>query len=249
MAAMLFGKKIDPNVACLAPLFDLFVDQESHLHWDLESGELFVNGQLISFSKYFGRSNVFGKVTDHMASNYFLIRNYLFAHPEIKRHNQLYERETPTKAANLVLAKSLGLMIPKTVIGMKIDDENSIIKPLTGGFHATAGSTSLFTAILQKRISGPNRRLFIVGKETFGFQILSNKLDYRDDPDVRIGVAEFDQTTIDKSKKLAAKLGLSYTAIDFVGNYFLEINSMPMFAAFDQIMDGKIGLAIRRSLN
>ena len=249
MTAALFGKKEDPNIAALVPLFDIFIDQESHLHWDLDADKLFVNGVSVTFTKYFGRSNVFGKVTDQMAANYFLMRNYLLAHKNIKRLNQGYERETPTKAANLLLAKKLGLQIPKTVIGTDIDEEEAIVKPLTGGFHVEQRSKALFTAILQKRIRCTNRRLFVVGDEMFSFEIQTTKLDYRKDPDLRIAIAEFDEETIKHSKNLADEMGLSYAALDFVENYFLEINSMPMFVAFDQITSGKLAKAIRASLD
>jgi hypothetical protein len=249
MTAALFGKKEDPNIAALVPLFDIFIDQESHLHWDLDTDKLFVNGEPVTFTKYFGRSNVFGKVTDQMAANYFLMRNYLIAHKNIKRFNQDYERETPTKASNLILAKKLGLRIPKTVIGTEIDEEEAIVKPLTGGFHVEQRSKALFTAILQKRIRGTNRRLFVVGNEIFSFEIQTTELDYRKDPDLRIALAEFDEKTIKYSKKLADEMRLSYAALDFVENYFLEINSMPMFVAFDQITSGKLAKAIRASLD
>ena len=249
MTAALFGKKEDPNIAALVPLFDIFIDQESHLHWDLDADKFFVNGESVTFTKYFGRSNVFGKITDQMAANYFLMRNYLLAHKNIKRLNRDYERETPTKAANLLLAKKLGLHIPKTVIGTAIDEEDAIVKPLTGGFHVEQRSKALFTAILQKRIRGTNRRLFVIGDKTFSFEIQTTKLDYREDPDLRIAIAEFDEETIKHSKKLADEMGLSYAALDFVENYFLEINSMPMFVAFDQITSGKLAKAIRASLD
>jgi len=249
MTAALFGKKEDPNIAALVPLFDIFIDQESDLRWDLDSDVLFVNGEAVTFTKYFGRSNVFGKLTDQMSANYFLIRNYLLAHKNIRRLNQLYERETPTKAANLALARSLGMLVPRSVIGTSIDEEDAIVKPLTGGSYVKTGSKAVFAAILQKKISGLNRRLFIVGKETFGFEILSSKLDYREDPDVRIGTTEFDQITVMNSKKLASEMGLTFSALDFVGDFFLEINSMPMFVAFDQFAGGRIAKSIRLNLD
>jgi hypothetical protein len=249
MSAALFGKKEDPNISALLPYFDIFIDQESHLHWDLETDKLLVNGEEVEFTKYFGRSNVFGKITDQMSANYFLIRNYLIAHSSIKRHNQLYERETPTKASNLALAKRLGMIIPKTVIGTSIDNPDAVIKPITGGSFVVSGKKANFTAILQERIYGVNRRLFIVGDESFGFEIHSEKLDYRDDPSVSLCETTFDQDDLLRSKRLAKSIGLTYAALDFIDNYFLEINSMPMFVAFDQISMGKIAKAIRFTLN
>lgn len=249
MTTVLFGKKEDPNINLLLPFYDGFIDQESDLEWDLESDKLSVNGVETIFSHYFGRSNVFGKVSNLMMANYYLMKNYLIAHPEISRHNHKYEQETPTKASNLLLAKKTGLKIPRTVIGTSIDETDAIIKPLTGGFHTSPGSKAIFTAILQQRIIGVNRRLFVVGKQSFGFDIHSTKLDYRDDPNVSITASVFDDATIDKAHQLAELLGLTYAALDFVGDYFLEINTLPMFAAFDPLTNGNLAKSIRHSLD
>jgi dsRNA-specific ribonuclease len=248
-SSCLFGKLRDPNISALSPYFDLFIDQEDTLHWDLDSDTLFVNGNAVQFASYFGRADTFGHSTDRMAANYFLMKNYLIAHPEIRRHNRTYERETPTKASNLLLAKSMGLKIPRTVIGQQVDMADSIVKPLTGGHYVVAGSSANYAAIIQERIHGPNRRLFIVGSESFGFQVKSSELDYRKDAAAELQHAFFSQELIDRSIQMAKRLGLSYTALDFVGDYFLEINSMPMFVAFDQLLQGQIAKAIRYTLD
>jgi hypothetical protein len=246
--AVLFGKIRDPNIAALTSHFDLLIDQEDELSWDLEADSLEVNGYPIHFTRYFGRADTFGPSTDQMSANFFLMKNYLLAHPEIRRHNQTYERETPTKASNLFLAKRIGLTIPQTIIGKHAVLVDSIVKPLTGGHYVVAGSSARYAAIIQERINGINRRLFLVGHKTFGFEISSSALDYRVDAAVELRRTNFSSTIIEKSFKLAGTLGLSYTALDFVDDYFLEINSMPMFAAFDRLLEGQIARAIRSTI-
>ena len=86
-------------------------------------------------------------------------------------------------------------------------------------------------------------------EELSGGEIHSEKLDYRDDPSVSLCETTFDQDDLLRSKRLAKSIGLTYAALDFIDNYFLEINSMPMFVAFDQISMGKIAKAIRFTLN
>jgi D-alanine-D-alanine ligase-like ATP-grasp enzyme len=40
------------------------------------------------------------------------------------------------------------------------------------------------------------------------------------------------------------ELGLTFGAADFIDETFLEINTMPMFVAFDQVADGAIAKSI-----
>jgi hypothetical protein len=249
MTALLFGKLEDPNIRALAPLFDVFVDQEAEIEWSINDDLIRVGNTLVTFDKFFGRANVFGKSTDQMAANFFLIKNYLLAHSSIKRHNSKYERETPTKAANLILAKRIGLCIPETIIGTKSNFENGIVKPLTGGFQVQNGNSSIYASILQEKIVGKNRRVFIIGGKTFGFEIQSNFLDYRIDPSVKISEINISKDMSSKCLSLAGNLGLTYAAIDFISDYFLEINSMPMFVAFDVVSNNKLATEIRDSLD
>ena len=246
--SLLFGKLRDPNIKALAAHFDLFVDQEDELQWDLQTDNLTVNGRRVRFSRYFGRADTFGQSTDQMSANYYLMRNYLLAHPEIRCHNRGYERDTPTKAANLILARSVGLQIPRTLIGTKAELDDSIVKPLTGGHYVVQGASARYAAIIQQRIRGINRRLFVVEEHSFGFEIRTAELDYRQDAAVELRQCEFSTELVEQAFELASRLRLSYAALDFVDQYFLEINTMPMFAAFDQLIDGQIARAIRYAL-
>jgi len=244
----LFGKKSDPNIAALVRHFEIFIDQDSHMHWDLETDQFFVNGKEMFFTKYFGRADVFEENNFQKYSNYHLMQNYLLSHPHILRHNPRYSRETPIKAANLVTAKRVGLRVPRTVIGTKSALEDCIVKPLTGGAHAVAGNEAQYTAIVQERMYGMNRRLFLVGDQHFGFELKTNKLDYRDDPNTTVSPWDFDPDLIEKTREVAKRVGLTYCAADFMDDVFLEVNSGPMFAAFDAKVNGRLAKAIRDTI-
>ena len=251
MAAALFGKIRDPNIRCLLPLFDLFIDQEAALEWDLDEDVLLHNREVVSFTSYFGRADVFGDSTDLMKANYFLLRNFLLAHPEISRHNKAYERETPLKAANLYWARKHGFTIPRTTVGVCLEGfevSNAVVKPLTGGHYVVEGVRARYPAIIQQKVRGSNRRLFLVGEQHFGFEIASDALDYRTDPSVKIKICPFPEDVVRSALGYSRYLGLTFAALDFIDNVFLEINTMPMFSAFDLLTDGQLSKAVRDSL-
>ena len=58
--------------------------------------------------------------------------------------------------------------------------------------------------------------------------------------------------TKNNSKKLAKKLGLNFCALDFINdgntNWFLEVNNMPMFAAFNAKTNNALAETIYREL-
>jgi hypothetical protein len=248
MNYVLFGQMSDPNIAAVRDLFDVFVDQETDLTWDLQKDRLFVDGEPLEVTAFFGRSNVFSENSHQKYSNWYLFVNFLASHPEIKRYNKHYNRETPTKALNLYLAKECGLLIPKTIIGRGPMDGDCIVKPLTGGAHCASGNEAIYTAIVQERIPGTNRRLFLVGNQHFGFKINTTKLDYRDDPNVTVDIESFDDETVRKVRSVSEKIGLTFCAADFMDDVFLEINSGPMFSSFDRIVEGAVARAIRNEL-
>jgi len=248
MTYVLFGQMSDPNIAAVREYFDVFVDQEANLTWDMETDVLSVDGEPLEMTGFFGRANVFVENTHQKYSNWHLFVNYLACHPDVKRYNKGYNRETPTKARNLYLAKKVGLPIPKTIIGRGPMDGDCVVKPLTGGAHCAAGNEAMYTAIVQERIRGMNRRLFLIGNQHAGFKLHTTMLDYRDDPHTKLEVEHFDDDTVMRVRTVAERMGLTYCAADFMDDTFLEINSGPMFAAFDRIVEGAIGRAIRDEL-
>jgi D-alanine-D-alanine ligase-like ATP-grasp enzyme len=83
-------------------------------------------------------------------------------------------------------------------------------------------------------------RVFRVGREFHGFAIRSNNIDYRADNDCRIEpLTKLPADLTRKLKRLTDRLGLDFAAADYktcatTGELkFLEVNTSPMFVAFD----------------
>jgi hypothetical protein len=248
MTSVLLGQPSDPNIKALIPHFDLLIDQTDIVEWDVNDDILTVNGRDINMTSYFGRANVFEQNTEQKRDTFYLLKNYVEAHENVNRYNKGYNYETPMKAYNLFEAQRLGLRVPRTMIGYATNYAESIKKPLTGGKHVIIGNRSLSPAILQERQPGRNFRLFIVGGDVFTFEVQSKFLDYRDDPKVVVVPARMDAELISKAKQLTYVLGLDFCAMDFMEDVFLEVNTGPMFAAFDAQVAGSLSLAIAENI-
>lgn len=248
MTYVLFGQMSDPNIAAVRGHFDVLIDQSDDLSWDINQNQLIWGGEPVNMTGFFGRANVFEENTEQKRANWHLMVNFLDINSHISRYNRRYKRETPVKAANLHRARSVGLKIPQTIIGKGPMEGDCIVKPLTGGAHCLSGNEAHWTGIIQERIRGTNRRLFIVGEQHFGFRLETTELDYREDPFVELYVEHFDDDTVDKVRAVGRDLGLTFLAADFMDDVFLEVNSGPMFSAFNGVVNGAIASAIRAGL-
>ena len=79
-------------------------------------------------------------------------------------------------------------------------------------------------------------------------RVQSKFLDYRDDPKVAVVPARMDAELISQAKQLTYVLGLDFCAMDFMEDVFLEVNTGPMFAAFDAQVAGSLSLAIAENI-
>jgi glutathione synthase/RimK-type ligase-like ATP-grasp enzyme len=83
-----------------------------------------------------------------------------------------------------------------------------------------------------------------------GFSLTSPDLDYRTHQRSRLKPARVPAALGQKFYALCEDIGLDFAAGDFMrdpaghGHRFLEVNSQPMFAAFDQVSGGKLCDAI-----
>ena len=197
------------------------------------------------------RYNVFEESTWHKYNNFYLLKNYILTN-NVKAYNRKHRSSEVEKLYNLHLAKNYNLNIPKTFCGIELKDTDTIVKPIMGGAHASEGNKAIYPAIIQKKIVGINKRLFIIKNKTFCFDIITNALDYRDDINSTLKLGNMNKNTINNSKKLAKKLGLNFCALDFINDnnkdWFLEINTMPMFSAFNIKTNNKLAKTIHEEL-
>ena len=255
MSTYLFGQLSDPNIHALIPHFDKFIDQNSEFHWDLQTNVLDVDGEIINdIDAIFMRANVFEENTHQKYANFYLMRNYVSYHDHIKIYNRHCHRETPFKLYNLKVAMDTGLSVPYTeATRVGKQDGDTILKPITGGMHTEVGNVAVFTTTVQQQIHGKNKRLYTIGDKQFGFEVVTDKVDYRDDVNTYVVSATIPEDEALKVKELMKKLNLNFSAADFMvddndKHWFLEVNTLPMFAAFDKEVNGEISKTLHDEL-
>ena len=232
--------------------------------WDMQLDQLSLNGKIITPTAILLRHDTFNSVSDPNVSYTWFqtIRSWALAHQNTSFFNKQYIGMN--KSYNLVMAKQVGLTIPRTLISNQVQSfqqveqpDQYIIKPVTGGKYTITladfltdenlkKNTQLPLFYLQNRLIQPEMRIFGIGKQFFAFNIQSGLLDYRIDQSVEVTAVEVPKRLSRKLALLMEHLNLDYGAADFktcpkTGKLiFLEINSNPMFAKFNQVSNGAI---------
>ena len=192
------------------------------------------------------------------------VTGWLAAHPEIFIFNRRNLNRLTNKPLVLKWAQECGLEIPQTLITNareRLEGFEKVVKPINGGGYceplADVVARTQFKdgraaapAIVQERLTQPEVRIYRVGDRYFAFNVISAELDYRTTQNCRVefaGDAESSYPELtDGLGKLLARLGLDFAAADFktapaTGDLlFLEVNTGPMFAVFNEASDGKL---------
>jgi hypothetical protein len=196
---------------------------------------------------------------------YTAVTGWLATHPEVFIFNRRNLNQVTNKPLVLKLAQDCGLAIPETLItndGERLSQyEDKVVKPINGGGYCEPLAEVLertplkdgraaAPAIIQQRLVPPEIRIYAVGKEYFAFNVISSELDYRANQNCRVEFVDVDVFSntglTDPLGMLLAQLGLDFAAADFktcpnTGRLlFLEVNTGPMFAAFNHASDGKL---------
>jgi hypothetical protein len=204
---------------------------------------------------------------------YTAITGWLVSHPEVAIFNRGSLNHTTNKPLVLKLAQDAGLNIPQTVVTNDLDylqtrasARKGIVKPINGGGYCqllgdvltqteSKHGGAAAPAIVQEQLVPPELRVYAVGRRYFGFNVVSSELDYRTTQDCRVLAVE--NVPVELSAplgRLLENLQLDFAAADFKTNpqtgelVFLEVNSGPMFVAFDRASDGKLCEAMVESL-
>jgi glutathione synthase/RimK-type ligase-like ATP-grasp enzyme len=191
---------------------------------------------------------------------YTALHGWLLAHGDVRMVNRAYAGQV-NKPFMLRTAADCGLRIPRTLITNELDAlerlegaAEMIAKPVPGGgftqmvgelLRSTErrGGQSAAPAIVQQRLVSPEVRIYGVGGRFIPFDVISAQLDYRADKTTRVEprpLASIDPALIAALARLMERLGMQYGAADFKTDaetgelVFLEINSGPMFVAFDR---------------
>ena len=278
---LIVGGDGDPNITVLLAAAErrgvssqkLLVGKSSHpaLTWDLTTGQLLLEGELLQCSAAFVRYDVFTALQDGQPSSEYralawhaAITGWLAAHPEIFIFNRRNLNRSTNKPLMLKLAQECGLDIPQTLITNvreRLNGVEKVVKPINGGGYCEPLTEVLertsfkdgraaAPAIVQQRLAQPEIRIYRVGDRYFAFNVISEELDYRATQNCRVefaGYAEASHAALtDGLGKLLTKLGLDFAAADFKTSpdtgrlLFLEVNTGPMFAAFDHASNGTL---------
>jgi hypothetical protein len=241
--------------------------------WDLEKDELRFDGTRIAPSALFIRYDVFTNIADgcpqsaHRAYSWFTaVAAWAAAHEEVRLLNRHHSAQL-LKPQQLTVARACGLAIPRTVVSndlqaiRKLNAAKTIVKPVTGGDYTqtlasvlplteSRGNAAASPAIVQEMLVPPELRVYRVGRKFLSFDVSSSALDYRTATDTTVTYRKNVTALIAPLRRLMNVLKLDFGAADFktcprTGRFlFLEVNSSPMFAAFDAASDGAVSDAI-----
>ncbi len=242
------------------------------LAWTLADDGLRVDGAAVRPTAVFLRHDVFAHMADggrpesraRAGRWYQTVLSWALAHDEVAFLNRGYGARQATKPHVLRLAERLGLAVPETLVtndldafGPAAEAARWIAKPVNGGEHTRPLDEALADAawrrrcsaepvIVQRRLVGPELRVYRVGERWFAFALRSGALDYRTDPRVEVAAVPAPEAITAPLGRLMDGLGLDFGTADFKAcpdtgrPLFLEVNSAPMFAGFDRVAAGAL---------
>jgi glutathione synthase/RimK-type ligase-like ATP-grasp enzyme len=246
--------------------------------WNPGDGAPRLLDKTIAATGAFIRYDVFGGMKDPRrevparAMGWFqTLMGWLLSDPRIRLLNREMSQAATNKPAALIFAREAGLRIPPTWITNEParftahQVERMVAKPVLGGDYCypleealarteLRGGLAAVPAIVQKRLVAPEVRVYIIGQSAFAFEVRSSSLDYRVNQDAELILLPELPQEHSLLRKLMLHLGLDFGAADFKTDpdtgqlVFLELNTSPMFARFDQVSGGQVCAAIIREL-
>jgi hypothetical protein len=232
----------------------------------------------ISATGAFIRHDVFGgmqdprpEVSTRASGWYQTVMGWLLSEPGIRLLNRNISSIAMNKPAALALAREAGLRIPQTWVTNEVSKfsgeqlEQMIAKPVLGGDYCYSLAEALAKtdlrsglaatpAIVQKKLIAPEIRIYVIGRSDFAFEVRSSSLDYRVNQDAELIFLPHVPPEAAMLRIFMARLGMDFGAADFKTDpntgqlIFLELNTSPMFARFDQISGGKVCAAMIQEL-
>ena len=135
-----------------------------------------------------------------------------------------------------------------------------IFKPVQGGAHTqrltaenltdeNLSALRLAPVTIQQEVQGTDIRVFIAGERVMACELLTDKLDFRDDEDPRIEPVELPEGMAEFCLKICQACDLVWTGMDFRRTddgiyYYFESNPSPMFLGFES----RCGLPLSEAL-
>lgn len=258
--AVLVGAESNP-----AALWDV---QEDRLVVDGE--EVRAGGAFIRHDVFTNMADPRAATSYRASAWYATVQGWLLAHEEVRLLNRAGGRQM-NKPYYLYLARRAGLEIPETVVTNDLvalerlsEGHPMIAKPVPGGGYAQPLEELLASAprrdgraaapaIVQQRLEQPEVRIYAVGGRFIPFAVKSNVLDYRTSDETRVEHLPLERVQpglVEGLGRLMEILEMDYGAADFKTDpatgrlLFLELNSSPMFVAFDAVSGFAVSDAI-----
>ncbi len=199
------------------------------------------------------------------------VTGWAFAHADVRILNRASALNVTNKLQVLYLARQAGFEIPSTIISndysllsSAVEERELIVKPVNGGDFArdlkeilpgaiVSNGSLASPGIVQERLVPPEIRVYKVDGRYFPYQLVADALDYRSTSDCKViplEVSDLPPGLTDRLGELMDRLQMDFGAADFkacprTGRLqFLEINSGPMFVAFDAVSAGRLTNAI-----
>jgi glutathione synthase/RimK-type ligase-like ATP-grasp enzyme len=251
---LLVGKSSHPSVTWDITTGTLMLDDEP-----LECGAAFVRHDVFTALQDGQASSQYRALAWYTA-----VTGWLAAHPEVFIFNRRNLNQVTNKPLVLKLARDCGLSIPQTLItndrerlASFLSEEPGAVKPINGGGYCEPLAEVLertpvkdgrvaAPAIVQQRLVPPEVRIYCVGDRFFAFNVISPELDYRSTQNCRVESIDVPTELTESFAALLVTLGLDFAAADFktcpdTGELlFLEVNTGPMFVAFDRATNGEL---------
>ncbi|MCA9136057.1 MAG: hypothetical protein KDB00_04840 [Planctomycetales bacterium] len=230
--------------------------------WDFDAAKLDLGDAVYQPAAMFLRYNVFGGDATGNHAAHEMAESFALAWPEIRLLNRRTAGDANNKSRNLTRARNCGFEIPETVVLGDVtplenvpNPESKIIKPLAGGDHAFVVSDviadpsrlgPMSPQFVQEKLDGENIRVFSIAGDLFAFHLRTTEIDYRSDDNVSVHAIDVPGEITRSIHELVSQIGFDYCALDFrcrngfEAPVFLEINSFPMFVAFDDACENRL---------
>ncbi|MBK8261682.1 MAG: hypothetical protein IPK80_27155 [Nannocystis sp.] len=255
---LLVGPEDHPRLRLSVPEGRLVVDDEP-----LDVGALWVRHDVFA-----ALADPRAAVAQRALDWYEALVGYAALNPRLRALNRDGLGRRVNKIAALGLAASLGLRVPRTLVTSDLAAlragpvADAVAKPLRGGALCLPLAEALAEqdprraaapspAFVQERLAGPELRVTLVGERVFSFAIETEALDHRAEPDAPARrVADPPPAVLGPLFALARALGVELSAADFKRDpesgelVLLELNTQPMFTAYDTACGGAIVDAI-----
>jgi len=249
-------------------------DGEPAFSWDLETNRLVLDGRLVGARGAFLRYDVFTPPTearglDRNGGWYAAAMGWAMCRPGMRLLNRAMTHGANQKPFMLRLARDCGLATAPTLVAnveadLRAFPQPAVAKPVAGGGYvrpldaalADAGwrdGRSPIPAIVQQRLAYPEYRIYLADGRFHLFEIHSDLLDYRPTRPTSLVYRGGDLPWPGMAEalvRLTAAVGVDFCACDLkteagrAAPLFLELNSGPMFAAYDDAAQGRLADAI-----